>query len=180
VANKHIFDIPFVGLKQGVHIFEYVLDEKFFVEKNAIDFANATANVKLSLEKNKGFMLLKFEVGGDAVVTCDRCGNALKIDLWDEFKIVVKLVDDPDGMNLQEEDPDIHYISRSDSHLDVSDLLYEFAMLSVPMQKMCKEEERGGPKCNNENLQKLAELNVVPKENNAGNLWKDLEKFKLN
>lgn len=180
MANKHIFDIPFVGLKQGVHVFDYVLEEKFFVEKEAIDFADATANVKLSLEKNTGFMLLKFEVGGNAVVTCDKCGNALKIDLWDEFKLVVKLVDNPEVMNLQEEDPDVHYISKGESHLDVSDWLYEFAMLSVPTQKMCSEEERGGPKCNNEILQKLAELNFVPKENNAGNLWKDLEKFKLN
>jgi len=73
MANKRAFDIAFVGLKPGVHEFEFELDDKFFVEKGIQDFSNANAQVKMSLEKNSGFMLLKFEVGGKAGVTCDKC-----------------------------------------------------------------------------------------------------------
>ena len=86
MANRRAFEIAFVGLKPGIHEFSYDLDDKFFVEKGAQDFTNAKANISLSLEKNTGFMLLKFEIGGKAEVTCDRCGNPLKMDLWDEFK----------------------------------------------------------------------------------------------
>ena len=178
MAYRREFEIAFVGLKPGIHEFNYELSDSFFVEKGAQDFANATANVKLLLEKNTGFMLLKFEVGGKADVTCDRCGNSLKLDLWDEFKMLVKLVDNPDEMNRDEEDPDVFYISRTESHLDVSDWIYEFVMLSVPMQRMCSKEEMGGPQCNNEVLEKLKEMEVKNIEHNANNLWKGLDKFK--
>ncbi len=180
MANKHVFDIPFVGLKPGIHQFDYELDDKFFMEKGAEDFSNARANVKLSLEKNKGFFLLKFEVGGTADVTCHRCGNLLGIDLWDDFSVLVKLVDDPEIMNLQEEDADVFYISRKDSHLDVSDWLYEFSLLSVPNQIMCGPEEIGGPKCNKEVLKKLADMKDKVNDSNAATLWKGLDKFKEN
>ncbi len=180
MANRRAFEIAFVGLKTGIHQFNYELDDKFFVEKEAQDFANATANVQLSLEKNPGFMLLKFEIGGNATVTCDRCGNPLKMDLWDEFKMLVKMVDNPDEMNESEEDPDVFYISRTESHINVSDWIYEFVMLSVPMQSMCSKEEMGGPRCNNEVLEKLKEMEAKHVDHNANALWKGLDKFKEN
>ena len=180
MANRRTFEIAFVGLKPGIHQFEYQLDEKFFIEKGAEDFTDAHTNVKLSLETNTGFMLLKFEVGGSAVVTCDRCGNPLKMDLWDEFNMLVKLVENPEEMNEQEEDPDVYYISRTESHLYVGDWIYEFVMLSVPMQRMCSDEEMGGPKCNLEVLKKLKEMETRVTENNANSLWKGLDKFKEN
>ncbi|MFT3908493.1 MAG: DUF177 domain-containing protein [Ferruginibacter sp.] len=180
MANRRAFEIAFVGLKPGIHQFNYDIDSKFFIEKGAADFSNTTANVKLSLEKNTGFMLLKFEVGGKAEVTCDRCGNPLKMDLWDEFKMLVKLVDEPEVMNQQEEDADVFYISRTESHINVSDWIYEFVMLSVPMQRMCSKEEMGGPQCNIEVLEKLKEMEAKHVEHNANALWKGLEKFKDN
>jgi len=180
MANRRAFEIAFVGLRQGIHEFSYELDDSFFKEKGAEDFTNGLANVKLSLDKNIGFMILKFEVGGKAIVTCDRCGNPLQMDLWDEFKMLVKLVDNPDEMNKLEEDPDVFYVSRTESHIDVSDWIYEFVMLSVPMQRMCSTEEIGGPQCNIEVLQKLKEMELKHVDNNANTLWKGLDKFKEN
>ena len=180
MANRRAFEIPFVGLKQGIHQFNYDLDAAFFIERGAQDFSDATANIKLSLEKNTGFMLLKFEVGGKAEVTCDRCGNPLKMDLWDEFKMLVKLVDNPDEMNAQEEDPDVFYLARTESHLDIGDWMYEFVMLSVPMQRMCSIETMGGPQCNNEVLEKLKEMEAKHIDHNANALWEGLQKFKEN
>ncbi len=180
MANRRAFEIAFVGLKPGDHEFEYDLNDEFFVEKGAEDITNVHANIKLSLEKNAGFMLLKFEIGGKADVSCDRCGNPLKMELWDEFKMLVKLVDNAEEMNEQEEDPDVFYLARTESHLDVSNWLYEFVLLSVPMQRMCSQEEMGGPKCNKEVLEKLKEMETRALEHNANNLWKGLDKFKEN
>ena len=45
------------------------------------------------------------------------------------------------------------------------------------MQRMCSEEEMGGPQCNKEVLEKLKKMQEdVNKENNT--VWKGLEKFK--
>jgi uncharacterized metal-binding protein YceD (DUF177 family) len=175
--SRRNFDIAFVGLKPGIHEFEYEINDKFFAEYQEQDFRKVTAHVKLSLDKKSGFMLLKFEVGGKLDVTCDRCGNDLPLDLWDEFNIVVKMVEDPEQMNEQEEDPDVYYISRGESHINVSDWIYEFINLSIPMQRMCKQEDIGGPHCNKE---VLAMLNKLDAQNNKPEnpVWKGLEKFK--
>ena len=74
---------------------------------------------------------------------CDRCGNPLTLQLWDEFKVMVKLVDNPEEMNEQEEDPDVYYINRGESHLHLADWIYEFINLSIPLQKMCPPDENG-------------------------------------
>lgn len=170
------FEIAFVGLKPGIHKYEYRVDDKFFSNYGKQDFANCNAVIKLELDKNSSFMFLKFDVDGTADVTCDRCGNPLTIRLWDEFKVMVKLVDNPDEMNEQEEDPDVYYISRGESHLHLADWIYEFINLSIPMQKMCPPDEVGGPQCNKEVLAKLAKVEV--KNNETNPVWKGLERFK--
>lgn len=180
MANKRAFEIAFVGLKAGTHEFEYEVDNKFFLEKGASDLNETTAKLKLILEKSTGFMQLRFEVGGRTEVTCDRCGNPLRLDLWDEFKVLVKLVENPEEMNAQEEDPDVFYISRNESHINISDWIYEFVALSIPMQRMCGPEEMGGPQCNKEVLKKLKEMETRHVDHNANALWKGLEKFKDN
>lgn len=175
--HRRAFDIAFVGLKPGIHEFEYAINDTFFVEYQEQDFRNCVAQVKLTLDKNTGFMLLKFEVGGKLELSCDRCGNHLPLQLWDEFNIVVKMVEDPEEMNEQEEDPDVYYISRGESHLNVSDWIYEFINLSIPMQRMCSEEEMGGPHCNKEVLAMLKKMDVQNTQP-ENPLWKGLEKFK--
>ena len=119
MSGRREFDIAFVGLKPGVHEYNYEIDEKFFAAYPSQDFSNTHAKVRMQLEKNTNFMLLKFEVGGTADVHCDRCGNPLQQQLWDDFEVLVKLVDDPDKMNNEEENPDVHYISRGESLLNV-------------------------------------------------------------
>ncbi|MBL0133869.1 MAG: DUF177 domain-containing protein [Chitinophagaceae bacterium] len=176
---KHLrtFDIAFVGLKPGIHEFDYEITDKFFTTYQEQDFKNCVAKVTLSLEKNTGFMLLKFEIGGKLEIGCDRCGNALPLELWDEFNIVVKMVENPDEMNEQDVDPDVYYISRGESHINVADWIYEFINLSIPMQRMCSEEEMGGPHCNKEVLAMLKSMDFENKQP-ENPLWKGLDKFK--
>ena len=179
MGNRRAFDIAFVGLKPGFHQFEYQVDDKFFADYKETDFENCYATIKVTLEKNTSFMMLKFEIGGSVTVICDRCGNNLPIDLWDEFNLVIKQVENPEEMNENEEDPDIFYISRTESHIHMADWIYEFVMLSIPMQRRCSEEEMGGPQCNKEILAMLKKMNSGTVENNHP-LEKGLEKFKKN
>jgi uncharacterized metal-binding protein YceD (DUF177 family) len=177
MSNRREFEIAFVGLKPGVHEFSYTVDDRFFEEYNDQDFRNAQAVVKLMLEKSNGFMILRFEIGGRAEVTCDRCNNNLPIQLFDEFTVTVKMIDDPEVMNEQEEDPDVYYISRGESHLDVKNWIYEFVNLSIPMQKTCEYENMDGPYCNPAAREMLKNMG---REEKAGSnpIWKGLEKFK--
>ena len=178
MGKRKAIEIAFVGLKPGIHEFVYEVEDIFFAESETRDFANCTATVKLQLDKKSSFILLKFEVGGIADVSCDRCGNPLTKNLWDDFNVLVKMVDNPEEMNQQEEDPDVFYISKTESHLYLNEWIYEFVSLSVPTQKLCTEEEFGGPLCNKEVLGKLREMEVNEDADNANAIWKALEKFK--
>ncbi len=177
MSQRREYEIAFVGLRPGIHVYEYRIEDKFFVPYGEQDFEGCFANIKLNLDKNTGFMQLKFDIDGTLKAACDRCGNTLPMQLWDEFNIIVKMVDDPELMNEQEEDPDVYYISRSESHLHLADWIYEFINLSIPLQKMCREEEIGGPKCNVEVLEKLKKMEAEAlKDSNT--VWKGLDKFK--
>ncbi len=180
MGSKRLYEIAFVGLKPGVHEFNYELDATFFKEKAAENEDDVVANVKLMLDKNVGFMFLKFIVGGNAAVNCDRCGNMLKVDLWDEFNMVVKLTENAQKANDEEEDADVFYIERSESHIDVSDWLYEFVLLSIPMQHICGSDSNGKSLCNEDVLKKLEQMQVKSDEQKENSIWKGLDKFKNN
>ncbi|HEX2607510.1 MAG TPA: DUF177 domain-containing protein [Flavisolibacter sp.] len=177
MSSRREYEIAFVGLKPGVHEFTYEITDRFFEEYGAQDFKDVNAQVRLLLEKSNSFMQLRFEIGGKADVSCDRCNNELPLQLFDEFLMTIKMVEDPDPMNEQEEDPDVFYISRTESHVDVKNWIYEFINLSIPMQKTCEYENMDGPFCS----PVARELLRGNKERNGEEqnpLWKGLERFR--
>ncbi|HMO63385.1 MAG TPA: YceD family protein [Ferruginibacter sp.] len=178
MAKRKAYEIAFVGLKPGIHEFTYEIDDKFFAGLETREFSNCFAKVKLSLDKKSSFMMLRFEVGGKADVLCDRCSNSITIDLWDEFNMLVKMVENPEQMNEQEEDPDVFYISKTESHLHLNNWLFEFVSLSVPAQKTCSPEAFGGPGCNKEVLDMLKKMETTDSEATANDIWKGLEQFR--
>jgi len=178
MSRRRDFEIAFVGLKPGVHEFNYSIDDRFFEAYQQQDFRNCKAHVKLLLDRKSSFMLLRFEVGGKLETTCDRCNSNLPLELWDEFSITVKMVEEPELMNEQEDDPDVYYISRGESHIDIADWVYEFVNLSIPMQKTCNYENMDGPHCNRSAMDMLKKLGTEENEKKENPIWKGLEKFK--
>lgn len=175
--QKRDFEIAFVGLKPGIHEYHFEITDKFFESFQQQDFHNCHATVKLTLDRRSGFLLLKFEIGGHLQVICDRCSNDLPLQLWDEFNMTVKMVDDPAMMNQQEEDPDVFFISRTESHINLTDWIYEFVNLSIPMQKTCTYENMDGPYCNKA-AQDILQKMRVDNEKDENPIWKGLEQFK--
>ncbi|MFT3901831.1 MAG: DUF177 domain-containing protein [Niabella sp.] len=179
MMHRREYDIAFVGLKPGIHEFNYEIKDKFFEAFQQQDFTNSNATVKLTLDKKSSFMLLKFEIGGTLDVICDRCGSDLTLNLWDEFHVTVKMVEEPDLMNDQEEDPDVYYIGRQESHINTENWVYEFVNLSIPMHKVCGSAGTDGKDCDPKVLEMLKKLEGEEKETPVQNpIWKGLEQFK--
>jgi DUF177 domain-containing protein len=178
MGQRREFEIAFVGLKPGVHEYNYEITDRFFERFQQQDFRNCKANIKLQLDKKNGFMLLKFEIGGGLEVTCDRCNSNLPLELWDDFNITVKMVEDPEIMNGQEDDPDVYYISRGESHIDVANWIYEFINLTIPMQRSCGFEKMDGPHCNAAAMDILKKMEPEDTGKKDNPIWKGLEKFK--
>lgn len=176
------FDIAWQGLKMGHHTYEYVIDDNILSRLGYArqeDFKNLKAKVSLDFEKENGFFLLHFGVDGTADVVCDRCGDHFNLQLWDEFDLVLKLADEEqvETLNKEDESGEIVFIPRSETVINVFEWLYEFIILSFPIQKIHPDLENGLPGCNAEVLALLDKMRQE-EEAKAKTIWKDLDQFK--
>jgi uncharacterized metal-binding protein YceD (DUF177 family) len=172
------FEIAFVGLKSGEHEFNYDIDDKFFASFAPQDFSDSHLHVRLLLDKKNRFFLLKFIITGEVTVNCDRCGDPFVLPVWDEFDLVVRMVEDPAAVE-DDEDPNVAYIALHESLLQVSEWVYEFARLCIPMQRVHPDNSQGESGCNKKALKMLEEMqHRVQEKKNP--IWKDLDKFREN
>ena len=65
------FVIPFVGLREGQHSFDFDIETTFFNAFEFSDFTTASLKVSLLFEKKPSMMNLKFTVNGTVGLTCD-------------------------------------------------------------------------------------------------------------
>ena len=77
------------------------------------------------------------------------------------------------------EDADAVFIPRNQTVLDLSDWMYEFIMLSVPLQKVHPDDENGKPGCNPQALGLLQSMTIhEDQEQKKKDIWKGLEGLK--
>ncbi|OSZ78298.1 hypothetical protein CAP35_08560 [Chitinophagaceae bacterium IBVUCB1] len=178
MKHNREFEIAWQGLKPGVHTFQYELSDRFIQEKGKedADFKDLDALVTLRFDKKNNFFLCHFDIDGSVTVACDRCGDEFKMRLWDEFDLVIKLTGAEEAEET-EEDADVVFIPRSETVVDISGWIYEFVMLSIPLQRVHADKADGSAGCNPEVLallNKLAEPEDAPKND----IWKGLEALK--
>ena len=154
--KSNLYSIPFVGLKNGEHTFEFLINDIFFVEYGNQDFSDSNIKINTHFIKNTHLFQLTFLLDGTIKSTCDRCCNDLDIEILNEFKLFIKMVSNPDTLNEQESDPDILYIGFNDSHIHLADLFYEYMGLSIPAIKYCTDYENNH--CDPKTLEILKKL----------------------
>ena len=178
MKHNREFEIAWQGLKPGVHTFQYDINDRFMQEHGEPegDVTSISAQVKVTFDKKTNFFMLHFDVGGHVVVPCDRCGDDFQLQLWDEFDLLIKLAGE-DADDLDEES-DVVFIPRSETVIDISNWLYEFVMLSIPLQRVHADLADGKPGCNPQALNLLNKLEPEHDEKPANDIWKGLESLK--
>ena len=179
MKHQRAYEIAWQGLKPGPHTFEYELDDRFMQERETgSGFSDWKVKVGLSFDKHESFFMLRFDIDGSVTVPCDRCGDDFSLKLWDEFNLIVKLL----GENAEEVDDedDVVFIPRSETVIDVSVWLYEFVMLSLPIQRIHPDEANATPGCNPKALNLLGSMQdaVVHEPVSDKSIWKGLDAFK--
>jgi len=179
MKHNREFEIAWQGLKPGEHIYQYEVDHKFMLENGDLEseIKDVKALVTLKFDKKTNFFLLHFDVDGKIIVPCDRCGDDVEITLWDEFDLVIKLA----GEDVEEidDEADVVFVPRSETVIDISKWVYEFVMLSVPLQRVHPNKPDGTPGCNPEALKLLNQLSEHEEEEPKKNdIWKGLEALK--
>jgi uncharacterized protein len=168
------FKIPYVGLKNGEHLFEFHITKKFFDSFESTAIHDGDIKVKLKFDKKDNFFTLDFSIDGTVKIPCDRCLELFDEEIFNDFKIFVKF-EEREGKKGDEED--VIYLSKGDSHLDLSEVIYDFIHVSVPMQNIHPDDENGQSTCDPEVLKKLE---IRKDEEEVDPRWEALLKLKKN
>jgi len=96
---------------------------------------------KSSLILNKLHDQLILSVTSDFKVKyeCDRCGTEYKTSLKSDYKMIYLMNEAPE----ETESLNVSYLSRDADKIDIRSDVREFALLAVPMKKLCKDECKG-------------------------------------
>ena len=151
------FTIPFVGLKQGKHQFEYDIDNKFFEHFDYDEFNSANIKVNLLLEKKSTMLELTFNASGTVNVNCDLTNEPYDQQIESDLFLVIKF-----GHEYNDDNEDILILPHGEYEVNIQQYIYEMPVLAVPSKRVHPGVLDGTLK--SDVLEKLDELSPREKE----------------
>lgn len=160
------YTIPFKGLGVGKHSFKFEIKEEFFESYDLPDIKKGSVSISLDLIKESTLLDLHFQLNGELELKCDRClGNYIQ-PVVGEFRLVVKF-----GEAYNEESDEVIVIPQTENKIDLSQYIYEYVNLLLPIKKTHLNMEDCDPKML-EKINAHAEQEIDPR-------WEALKKLKL-
>lgn len=169
LKNLSEYNIKFEGLKQGVHSFEYTVDNAFFEKFDAFEFDKSSIKVDLEFKKQSTMLVLVFTFSGEITVPCDRCLDDVDVDVYGEEKLVVKF-----GNEDYDQSDEILILPIHEYELNVANYIYEFINVNLPQKRVHFEGL-----CNQEVIDELDKIEKK-EEINDDPRWSMLKDINLN
>ena len=160
------FIIPFKGLDTGNHRFEYKIGNEFFENYKFFETENGEVDVILNLEKESALMIFQFAIKGKMRLACDRCLAEIDFPLKGKFNLIVKY-----GDKFIEESEDVIVIPALESRIDVSQYIYEYINLLLPIKRVHSKIDQ----CDQTVIEKLDKYS----EKKSDPRWDALKNIKL-
>ena len=141
---KQRYSIPYKGLKEGKHDFEWKVGNDFWKAHPEGGIIGGEIDVTAVLEKGAtGVMRLEVRMDGSVTVPCDRCLEDCSLPVDYRGRLAVKV--------SEEEHPfegDILWLTSGEAVIDLEQYIYESIVLSLPLQRVHPEDVHGQPLCN--------------------------------
>lgn len=182
MSKLNTFSIPFSGLKAGKHQFDFKIEDSFFdkFEYSPIHKANLLVNIEFN--KQETMFMADFLINGEIELVCDRCGEEYLHAVHTNEKIIFKI-----GEESIEQTDDIVVLGRAEHEIDLTNYLYEFIVIAIPLIHTHPNNEDGTEGCNPETLAILKKLSANDSEVDANNpevvidpRWEALKKLRDN
>ena len=120
------FDISFVGLKDGMHQFEYKIEREFFDFFKYDEFDNSNVKVVVSFLKKITMFELNFNILGWIEVACDVTNELFKQPIEEDIAFVVKF-----GDEYNDENDELLIIPYSEFKINIAQYIYEAIILAI-------------------------------------------------
>jgi len=151
------FTIPFVGLKEGQHQFDFNINNTFFEHFEYQEFNSSNLQVVVNLVKKATLLELHFQVLGSVNINCDVTNEPYNQSINNAFDLVVKF-----GEEYNDDNIDILIIPHGEYEISLQQYIYELIVLAMPTKRIHPGVEDGT--LHSDILEKLEELR--PKEKN--------------
>ncbi|MEL0274694.1 MAG: DUF177 domain-containing protein [Flavobacteriaceae bacterium] len=125
------FVLPFLGLKDGKHTFEFDIDKTFFNAFEFNEFDQPDVKVKLLFDKKPGLMNLSFTAKGTLGLTCDVSNEIFPYQINTSLDWIVKFGDEYDDDN-----DEFLILPHGSYQVNVAQPIYEMIVLAVPIKKV--------------------------------------------
>ncbi|MDB5228494.1 MAG: hypothetical protein JWN78_2687 [Bacteroidota bacterium] len=166
------YKIPHAGLKREIHEFSYELDETFFANFDNALITKCNIQVNITFDKRHEPYIIEVDMDGTIWGECDRCTSSIPLSIHTSFIIYVKYTYDEALKDM--EDVEIIYIAKDDTVIDITQFLYDYAHLSIPVHKIC--DKPGETEYCDEEIIKLLEQKI--EDNTVDPRWAGLDKLK--
>ncbi len=147
---KSKYNIEFKGLGEGLHDFEFEIDNTFFEHFKDSLVDNGDVTIKVTLEKRSAFLKIHLKIKGWLELTCDRCLDNYKQKVKQKTELFIKF-----GEKEFDEGENIIWILPEEHHLNLAQTIYEYITLSIPLRHVHPKNKNGKRECNKEMLKKL-------------------------
>ncbi len=144
------YTIPFKGLEDDTHEFEFMADEEFFEHFEFDNDFQGQVSVKATLLKRTLVMTLVLEIAGEINVACDRCLDRFPFQITGESSLFIKF-----GEKHEELADDVVVVPDSENEIEIAQYIYELILLNFPINFIHPDDEDGFSTCNEEMIQKL-------------------------
>ena len=125
------FNIPFVGLKEGKHLFQYKVDNTFFELYDYNEFEKSSINVTLEFVKKSTLFELGFTASGSVNVPCDVTNEYFDLEITATLPLVVKF-----GQEYNDENEEILILPHEVYQFSVAQFIYEMIVLGIPNKRV--------------------------------------------
>jgi len=178
LKKNDLYTIPFKGLKNGIHEFQFTIDKTFFSDFDKSEVKEGNVDVRVSVEKNIQILVFTFSLKGNVKMNCDLCLEQFDMPIDFSSKLYVRF-----GLEIEDSryiGEDIKIISEDDYEIDVSQYIYEFVHLSLPVKRVHPTDENGKSKCNNDMLKIIKKMSQrESSDNNIDPRWDKLKKLTI-
>ncbi len=161
--------IPFRGLKEGRHNFEFVADNSFFEQFETSEVSKGLVKVEVELIKHAQFLELHFELRGKVTVTCDRCLEPFVLGIENQAVLYIRF-----GEKSFEQTEEVIILADSTNEIRIDQYIYEYIHLALPYQRIHPEID-GHSGCDPEMMKKLEDHTPDDKSNGEDPRWDKLK-----
>ena len=129
------FIIPLNGLASGESRFSWHAGKEFFDSFDNSEILDAELDIEVRTEKSGRYLGVDCDVTGSVTVECDRCLDELDMPIDTHISLSVKYGSERSQDEHQEGGREIVFIPEDSAELDMSQVIYDYVCLSLPMQR---------------------------------------------